>query len=424
MVDTSLVFQAETLLPTKFGSFRFRIYKNKKDEEVMAIIADRASGLENNVAVRIHSACFTAEAIGSLKCDCKEQLDYALAYIAEHGGAVIYLAQEGRGIGLSNKIRAYAIQEKGHDTIEANRLLGLPVDCREYDEAAFILKDIGISSLRMITNNPQKIAAMKALGFPVNGRIPVLATGNPHSHSYLETKRQQMGHMLDTSESTVVEFKKGTGNDKNRPFVHVNFAISSSGDMDLSDDQVSNISCYRDWQRVHELREKYAAVVVGARTWVKDNPRLTVRHDRLGRQPLRQPDRVIFAGRTPCMVSPSQQRNFVVGLDEAVAQNSIHIAADDRDLCAPLKSLLNHNVDTLLVEGGRTLLNSFIHQKVVDRFTVYVATKCGEEAVNAVASSFPELANAEMGIDPLGEGTLLSYDYGEDQVYDDVRLWS
>ena len=184
MTKQTLVFQAETQLPTEFGNFRFLVYKNASGEEVMAI-ATRGIEQQANVAVRVHSACFTAEAIGSLKCDCKQQLDYALAYISQHGGVVVYLPQEGRGIGLSNKIRAYALQENGHDTIEANSLLGLPIDNRQYDDAALILRDMRVDSVSLMTNNPLKINAMKDLGINVFERLPVPAVTNKHSHRYL-----------------------------------------------------------------------------------------------------------------------------------------------------------------------------------------------------------------------------------------------
>jgi GTP cyclohydrolase II len=138
----------------------------------------------------------TSEVFGSLKCDCKEQLDAALGEVARSGGAVLYLRQEGRGIGLTNKIRAYALQADGHDTVDANRLLGLPDDARRYDVAKDMLEFLGVKSVRLMTNNPEKVKALRSLGVHVVGTIPVVVPPNAHSHSYLEAKRVRMAHEL------------------------------------------------------------------------------------------------------------------------------------------------------------------------------------------------------------------------------------
>lgn len=185
----------ETRLPTRFGTFLARVYKDRDGSEPIAIVSGEVEGKEH-VAVRVHSACFTSETLGSLRCDCKEQLDSALGHIAREGGVVIYLHQEGRGIGLAQKIRAYALQEEGYDTIEANCLLDLPPDARSYEAAAFILRDLGVRSIRLISNNPGKIEALISLGIEISGRIPVVIPANEHSSYYLQTKFTKMGHQL------------------------------------------------------------------------------------------------------------------------------------------------------------------------------------------------------------------------------------
>ena len=414
MPNNTLTFQAETQLPTEFGNFRFLVYKNNADEEVMAIAT---SGVENHneTAVRVHSACFTAEVVGSLKCDCKQQLDFALEYIAEHGGVVVYLPQEGRGIGLSNKIKAYALQESGHDTIEANSLLGLPIDDRSYEDAAEILKDLNIQAFKLITNNPLKLQAMRDFGFSVKGRVPVPAVTNPHSKQYIETKRQKMGHMIEPQASKLSR-KPNNSIPLDRPYVHVNFAIDRAGKMNLAGGQAVNLSCDKDWKRVHELRERYSAVVVGAQTWVLDKPQLTARFDRLGRPPQRQPDRIIFAGNTDCQVAPSSKRVFVIGSPELASKNCIKINSFDHDLEEPLHHLFQHGVESVLVEGGFTLVKSFIEQKMVDRFTIYAATRSTETALNALLMRMPELPISAVQTQALGEGTLLSLD-GQDLAH-------
>jgi len=190
-------FVSETILPTTAGSFRVRAYRDSASgTEPVAIVEGDVRGAEA-LPVRIHDECFTSEVLGSLKCDCKDQLSFSMDYIKRHeSGVVIYLRQEGRGIGLANKIAAYALQEQGHDTVDANRMLGLPDDNRSYSAAAEILNDLGVASIRIMTNNPRKVSKLMELGIRIEGRIPVLTCTNPHSQAYLEAKADRMGHLL------------------------------------------------------------------------------------------------------------------------------------------------------------------------------------------------------------------------------------
>jgi GTP cyclohydrolase II len=168
-------------------------------KEHVALVYGQIEGARA-LPVRIHSECMTSEVFGSLKCDCKEQLDGALAEVARRGaGAVLYLRQEGRGIGLANKIRAYELQSLGHDTVDANRLLGLPDDAREYHAAAHMLGHFDVKSVLLMTNNPAKVAALAALGVVVASRLPLVVPPNPFSRRYLETKRARMAHELPGS---------------------------------------------------------------------------------------------------------------------------------------------------------------------------------------------------------------------------------
>lgn len=193
---------ASAEVPTKFGKFETHVFRTTEPgdgacvhEHVALVHGDIRGG--EAVPVRIHSECMTSEVFGSLKCDCKEQLDAALAEIARRGaGAVLYLRQEGRGIGLANKIRAYELQSKGHDTVDANRLLGLPDDAREYHAAAHMLAHFDVKSVQLMTNNPAKVDALSALGVVVAGRLPVIIPPNPFSKGYLATKRERMAHEL------------------------------------------------------------------------------------------------------------------------------------------------------------------------------------------------------------------------------------
>jgi GTP cyclohydrolase II len=152
---------------------------------------------KRGVLMRVHSECLTSEVFGSLKCDCRDQLEAAQEEIAKAGqGVILYLRQEGRGIGLANKIRAYKLQSTGHDTVDANRLLGLPDDARDYAPAAAMLEHLGVSSVRLMTNNPAKVKAMRDLGVVIERRAPVVVAHNPFSAPYLEAKRLRMGHSL------------------------------------------------------------------------------------------------------------------------------------------------------------------------------------------------------------------------------------
>lgn len=191
-------FAAETNLPTSSGKFRIRSYKgNGGDPDALAIISGIVEG-KTSVLVRVHDQCATSEVFGSLKCDCKDQLNYALELIRDgHCGIVIYLQQEGRGIGLANKIAAYGIQELGIDTVDANRILGLPDDSRQYDAVDDILDDLGIRSIRLMTNNPRKIERLTSLGIKVDARVPCVVAPNSHfSCRYVSTKAERMGHMI------------------------------------------------------------------------------------------------------------------------------------------------------------------------------------------------------------------------------------
>jgi len=191
-------------LPTRQGTFEAHVFRSVANDETgepgekdhVALVygeVDGACGLP----VRVHSECLTSEVFGSLKCDCKQQLDAALAEIVERGaGAVIYLRQEGRGIGLANKIRAYELQAHGADTVDANRILGLPDDARRYDVVRDVLDFLGVQSVALMTNNPAKVDGLRELGVEVTARIPVVVPTNPLAAAYLDTKRRRMAHVL------------------------------------------------------------------------------------------------------------------------------------------------------------------------------------------------------------------------------------
>lgn len=183
-------------LPTLYGQFDLIIYLSDSNDEIAVLVSEKLDPL-NTPFVRIHSQCFTAEVLGSLKCDCREQLVYALEKIGEldEGGIIIYLPQEGRGIGLGNKVKAYSLQEKGADTLEANHQLGFDGDLRDFKMAAEILNSMGVKQIKLNTNNPEKIQAILDNGIKIDEIIPSIGNENPHNRNYLRTKAEKMGHI-------------------------------------------------------------------------------------------------------------------------------------------------------------------------------------------------------------------------------------
>ena len=223
----SYQFITSAKLPTRHGEFDIHIFENDEGQEhVMLTVGlpvfdqtDIAGSILNQKddalserpipLIRIHSECLTGDAFSSLKCDCGPQLNTAMDAIQKMGcGAILYLRQEGRGIGLTNKIRAYALQDQGHDTLDANLMLGLPADARIYDMCGPMLAHVGVDAVRLITNNPSKVAYLTEHGIDVIERVPLVVGVNDMNAEYLATKRDRMGHLLDTDFNTTLHLNK------------------------------------------------------------------------------------------------------------------------------------------------------------------------------------------------------------------------
>ena len=198
LVDAApLVRQAEAVLPTPYGDFRMIAYSSDQGEYAPHLaLAHPDLDPTSDVVVRLHSECITGDLFGSQRCDCGEQLDFALRTAAEKKGVVLYLRQEGRGIGIINKLKAYQLQDQGLDTIEANLHLGLEIDARHYDIALQMLVDLEIRKIQLLTNNPEKIHAFDAGPVQVVRRLPIIIDANEDNAAYLETKRKDMGHLF------------------------------------------------------------------------------------------------------------------------------------------------------------------------------------------------------------------------------------
>ncbi len=189
---------ADFELPTTHGTFRGIAYETLIDDIAHVAMVMGEIGDGKNLLVRVHSECLTGDALHSLRCDCAAQRDAALSLIAREGrGVFLYLHQEGRGIGLANKLRAYALQDRGADTVQANVALGLPIDKRDYGIGSQILVDLGVREMRLMTNNPKKIVGLEGYGLAIVGRVPLEIPSNPYNARYIETKREKLGHIFE-----------------------------------------------------------------------------------------------------------------------------------------------------------------------------------------------------------------------------------
>jgi 3,4-dihydroxy 2-butanone 4-phosphate synthase/GTP cyclohydrolase II len=188
--------QAKSIVPTKWGDANVMAFSDDLEDR-MPLVVIQFGKVERHALVRLHSECMTGDVFGSLKCDCGEQLNRSLTMISEKGGILLYLRQEGRDIGLINKLKAYTLQESGADTIQANHQLGFATDARTYEDAVAVLNQLGIDSVDLITNNPDKIDALQSAGIEVKGRVPIIIPSNADNERYLKTKAKEMGHLFN-----------------------------------------------------------------------------------------------------------------------------------------------------------------------------------------------------------------------------------
>ncbi len=393
--------RAEARIPTEWGEFQMFLYEDDRDhKEHLALVRGEVAG-RKDVLVRVHSECFTGDVLGSRRCDCGEQLALSLRLIADHGaGVLLYLRQEGRGIGLMKKLQAYNLQDQGLDTVDANLALGHQPDERDYDIAAHILKDLDIQAIRLLTNNPHKIDSLENLGISITARLPLLPRVTPENCRYLRTKAERLHHLLDVdqppcsfSDDQVLLFKlgeiaaagRGCHQQHGRPLVTLTYAQSLDGSIAARPGHPLGISCPESQAFTHSLRAVHDAILVGIGTVLADNPRLNVRLAP-GKNPqpvlldsrLRFPSyaRLLQDGCRPWIITtPTADASRQRDLEDQGARvfRLPEGSCGGIDLTALLARLGEMQVTALMVEGGAQVITSFITSRLVDQVIVTVA---------------------------------------------------
>jgi 3,4-dihydroxy 2-butanone 4-phosphate synthase/GTP cyclohydrolase II len=400
-------------IPTEVGEFQLCLYTNSQDDkEHLALVVgdvplsgDSAAALPANILVRVHSECFTGDVLGSLRCDCGPQLAAAMRLIAAEGqGVIVYLRQEGRGIGLLDKLRAYNLQDQGYDTVDANLMLGHEPDGRDYTVAALILRDLGIGSLRLLTNNPNKIEALQQAGLVVTARVPLQTAANPENLAYLSAKMRRMRHLLtldrassaDVAAEELIPAPPPQPADgataaipaDARPFVTLSYAQSLDGSITARRGQRTAISGPEAMRLTHQLRARHDGILVGIGTVLVDDPQLTVRLvEGSNPQPIVLDSQLRFPPTAKLLHHPTHRPWLMTTeaaaperqrLLEAAGVRVFRLPADRKgrvDLAALLRFLAQRQISNLMVEGGAAIITSFLTQHLVDRLVLTIAPR-------------------------------------------------
>jgi GTP cyclohydrolase II len=383
MTQTTVRRMTATRLPTSEGLFTLYLYHNNQDDKEHLALVMGEPGSDAPVMVRVHSECFTGDVLGSRRCDCGPQLQRALQMIAANGsGILIYLRQEGRGIGLLEKLRAYNLQDEGYDTVDANLALGHGADERDYTTAALILRDLGVSQVQLLTNNPAKIEALQALDVTVTNRLPLTTAVTPDNADYLRTKVTRMRHLLNLDDL------RPTWPARNgRPYITLSYAQSLDGSITVQRGQPTPISGPETLRLTHQLRASHDAILVGIGTVLADDPRLTVRLvpgpdpqpvilDTHLRLPLSA--RLLQNGRSPWIATNSTADPAQIAALQATGATVWSLPIDEMGLIhlpVLLARLKAQGINSLMVEGGAQVITSFLAQQLVDRLVVTVSPR-------------------------------------------------
>jgi GTP cyclohydrolase II len=437
MAEPTVTKKTSARVPTAEGEFQLSLYTSNQDdkEHLVLLMGDLAA--RQDVLVRVHSECFTGDVLGSLRCDCGAQLHQSMHMIAEEGtGILIYLRQEGRGIGILDKLRAYNFQDMGYDTVDANLMVGHKADERDYTAAALILKDLGVRSVRLLTNNPMKIESLQDLGIPVSARMPLSPHITTENVAYLRTKVQRMRHLLhlgptfevigerlhspETLSERATAHRQRTG----RPFVTLTYAQSLDGSIAADPGQPLSLSGPQSLLLTHYLRAAHDAILVGIGTVLADNPLLNVRLVE-GKDPqpvivdsqLRFPLEAKLLRRHPLSpwIATSEQadreRQRRLEMAGARVLRIPSTASGNVDLAALLKQLGTYGITSLMVEGGARIITSFLACQLANYLVLTVVPRLvgGVHAVGNLGqfepARFPGLRN--VGHQRLGEDLVL-----------------
>ena len=389
-------------IATPYGEFQLHGIEAPSGRVYLAIVRGEI-GAGDGLLVRLHSECLTGDVMGSLRCDCGPQLDFALRRVAAEGrGLVLYaIGDEGRGIGILNKLRAYELQDLGLDTIDANRHLGLPVDGRDFTEAGRVLRQLGVRSVRLLTNNPAKVDALRATGITIEAVEPLPTSPNVRSVTYLQTKRSRLGHepfgdAPGEPLSPALDVRELLGSPNgHRPYVVLKHAQTIDGRTATATGDSRWISGPEERALSHALRSACDAVGVGTGTVLVDDPQLTVRSVS-GPSPirvvfdsrLRIPDdaRVLDDGPATIVITTSRSS---AGRRRELIERGIGVEVVPEGPCGvslagALDVLAARGITTILVEGGARLATSLLAERLVHRAIIAIAPTVLGEGTNAI----------------------------------------
>ncbi len=396
---------ARVPLPTPFGPFEARAFECASGNVYLAMTKGRVD-TAGPVLARVHSECLTGDVFGSLRCDCGVQLRAALKRIAGEGRGVLVYAtgHEGRGIGLVNKLRAYIAQDQGSDTVDANLHLGLPVDLRSYEEAAAVLESLGVESVKLMTNNPEKIEQLRRHGIGIDEVLPLTVAPHTRNATYLNTKRNRLGHngslvspkSLDTTPVDIQELLGPIRPRRDRPYVVVKYAQSLDGRIATSVGDSRWISSEAERMMSHSMRAHCDAVMAGIGTVINDDPQLTVRLVS-GSSPIR----IILDSelRMPAgaKVLTEEGTTLILTTERSEAQRRRELSRSGAEIVVvsqrngrvelgeALHLLRRRGIESILVEGGAGVITSLLASRgLADRLVVSIAPSVLGSGIEAV----------------------------------------
>jgi GTP cyclohydrolase II len=438
---------AHLILPTWAGEFDLRVYEGASGDVYLLFVYGEIGDGED-LLVRLHSACLTGDAFGSLRCDCGPQLHLAMRQIVAEGrGALVYAAgHEGRGVGLVPKLQAYMLQDEGHDTVDANRRLGLPVDSRDFTEAVQILQAAGVKSSRLLSNNPAKASALDREGVLVEQLVSLQTAPHLRNRRYVQTKQERLGHRapggdpltrdgsLDGDGQAVdaTALLGEVGSPSDRPYVVLKYAQTLDGRIATSGGDSKWISGPQERRVAHALRAACDAVLVGAGTVLADDPLLTVRMVP-GASPIRvvldstlraPPDAQVFGPDAATIVLTSERSDpdrRAALRHQGVKVEVVGGAPDGVDLAAGLARLCALGIRCLLVEGGSRVITSALRARLADRLVVAVAPLLlgtGTDAVGDLGAGLVRdgLRLVNRSVHQLGPDLMVAADLDWDQA--------